>query len=518
MLFVALAINLTAIELSPSMPPITVAAGPVTIDLLPIEMLPLVGTIAVNGDVQVKLGPIELLPTVLDLTISVRVGAGSLRWESAGTPIQQLLHAGTVPGVRITAVAGRCGRGAAYLRITDEGRLYFKAPGSSTWGSGTDVRAGGAALLALDGADPDKWIEVDVTASELPLETSEGQVILSDNPDGDFPTGDISAAFAASGGVDLADFELVNLSPAALATVAVWLDATVVDGTEIRWPTELWYTPTSEADAIATMGTKTIAGSGSQTIETKRIIAVGAAANPRIPIILHTSFDDGQSGKANGTARGSYRVQNAREFRFRRKLGGGEPLMSETPFATNASLPHEPAETFADGDWKTGVSEFSGLLESGMRDTKRIIVVSGAADPIPPSVQYGERLVVLAGGVVRVEAEYYGVPDGSDAADEWAVWFTTDGSAPGSGAPDHVIAMAGTVGGLATLSLELPAQSGGTTVKAVVRTRRTSTDGVPVPGGFVLSPAGEVLTATAVTAGASAAGPPATLVGRVPVE
>jgi len=176
-------------------------------------------------------------------------------------------------------------------------------------------------------------------------------------------------------------------------------------------------------------------------------------------------------------ARGLYRIFNAAEYRFYRS-STGPPAESDSPFATNASLPYTPADVFADGIWWLSVSYFNGVLDSGFlplgprgETYLRLDLAGGAETDGPPPGPQGWHIEQLAGGVVRVVGVYF--DSAAERADSWTIAYTTDGDDPPEDTADVVETMEGT--GLSFLAYDLPAQPAGTTLKVRLQTRR---DGV----------------------------------------
>lgn len=195
-------------------------------------------------------------------------------------------------------------------------------------------------------------------------------------------------------------------------------------------------------------------------------------------------------------ARGKYRVFNSAEYRFYRS-NSAPPVEGDAPFATNATLPHEPADTYADGAWYLSVSYFDGIYDSGflplgaMGETcLRLDLAAGVETTSPPAGPLHWSLQNAGGGVVRVVALY--VQAGAERADQWAFSYTVNGSTPATDTPDVTQDMP--ADGLAIFSYDLPAQANGTTVKVRLQTRRL--DAV-----YVYSEDSEVRTAAADAAG-----------------
>jgi len=197
--------------------------------------------------------------------------------------------------------------------------------------------------------------------------------------------------------------------------------------------------------------------------------------------------------------RGKYRVFNAAEYRFYRS-NSGPPAETDTPFATNATLPHEPADVYADGTWYLSVSYFNGVIDSGFLPVGangetylRLDIAGGVVIGSPPNPANEAQLEVRAGGVVAVVGSYY--QEDALRATQWAIAYTFNGANPPADTPDYTEAMPGQA--LCILDYELTAQVHGTTVKARVQTRRDD-------GGWIYSEDSVILTATADATGPAA--------------
>lgn len=233
------------------------------------------------------------------------------------------------------------------------------------------------------------------------------------------------------------------------------------------------------------------------------------------PIVSGAIVVPGQSAVAAITAiktyyltvRGAYRIFNAAEYRFYRS-NSAPPAEGSSPFATNATLPHTPADTFADGVWYLSASYFNGVLDSGFLPVGphgetylRLEIASGAEVVNPPAAPRSVRLSVQAGGVIRVTAIYF-ESEAAARADQWAIAYTTNGADPPTDTPTITPDLGGS--GLAVLVYDLPAQAHGVTVKVRLQTRIGD-----APGPYSYSDGSTVLTAVA-----DAQGPAAPLAGR----
>lgn len=184
-------------------------------------------------------------------------------------------------------------------------------------------------------------------------------------------------------------------------------------------------------------------------------------------------------GKYYLDGRGKYRIFNDALYRFYRD-NAFPPDEGDAPFDTNASLPHTPADAYADGTWHLSADRFNGVLSSGFRplgddaETHLVLEISGGQEVnAAPDMPIDVWLEQAPGGKVRVLAIYN--QDDALRADEWAVAWGT--SAPGPppeepppNAPDYTESIPAS--GFAMLDYEIAAQPDGHTVVVLVQTRR----------------------------------------------
>ena len=200
-------------------------------------------------------------------------------------------------------------------------------------------------------------------------------------------------------------------------------------------------------------------------------------------------------------SRGLYRIFNTSGYRFYWS-NSGPPVAGSTPQAVNNTLVFTSSASLSDGTWYVSVSYFDGVLDSGFMpigprgQTYLTVVISGGvALPTAPSGPTKLSLRQIDGGVPQINGYYTKSTDGVNAADHWAVSYTTDGSTPPNNSPSFTPTMAGS---LAILSLSLPAQTDGTVVKVQVQTRRLVSVGV-----YAYSLPSEVQSITIKTSGPS---------------
>ena len=198
-------------------------------------------------------------------------------------------------------------------------------------------------------------------------------------------------------------------------------------------------------------------------------------------------------------ARGVYRVFNEAVYRFYRSQTA-PPVEGDTPFDTNATLPHEPADTFGDGVWFISTSFYDGIYDSGflplgpLGETYiRLDLTAGVETTSPSSGPAEWHLENVGGGIVRVVASY--AQDGTLRADQWSIAWTFNGSEPATSTPDAAVDIP--ADGLAVLTYSLPAQADGITVKVRLQTRR-------LDAAYVYSEDSEVRTLIADDSGPTA--------------
>ena len=197
--------------------------------------------------------------------------------------------------------------------------------------------------------------------------------------------------------------------------------------------------------------------------------------------------------------RGLHRIFNAAGYRFYRS-NLGPPSESGPAFDSNATLPHTPADTYADGTWYVALSYFNGCIDSGFlplgdrgENYLRIDLSGGAETTGPPAGPSDVRLESTASGAVRVWAAY--IQTGTARAEEWAIAYTDDGSTPPVDTPDVTVSMKSGLWDI--LQNDLPTSGHGKTVKVRVQTRRND-------GSWIYSENSTVLTITTDATGPDA--------------
>jgi hypothetical protein len=194
-----------------------------------------------------------------------------------------------------------------------------------------------------------------------------------------------------------------------------------------------------------------------------------------------TQSQGGQAGQILSEyladVRGMTRIANATAYRLYGELGRDPIPGVDVVRATGSALPLTWAP--GDGDWRIGVTYFNGYLESGFVRVDKITIASGAqTNNGPANPQADWNLEQRAAGVVRINALYFGRPDGAAKATHWKIWYTVDGSTPdptGAATASSTMTFIDPESEISLLAYDIPAQVHGTTINAIIRTYRTAT-------------------------------------------
>ena len=202
-------------------------------------------------------------------------------------------------------------------------------------------------------------------------------------------------------------------------------------------------------------------------------------------------------------ARGLYRVFNAAEYRFYRS-NSAPPEESDTPFATNATLPHEPVDLYANGTWYISMSYFNGVIDSGFlpigasgETYLRLDLSAGVEINSPPKAPGGWSMVPSGLFNLRFTGFYY--QTGTLRATQWALTYDMLGGTPGTPpavSPTYTEAFVGTRG-LVFFKYDLDFSAGVGSVEARLQVRRSDdggstwqySEGSDVKTHFILSSA-----------------------------
>ena len=114
-------------------------------------------------------------------------------------------------------------------------------------------------------------------------------------------------------------------------------------------------------------------------------------------------------------------------------------------------------------------------LESQNINAWSLPVSSTGAATNAPAAPTGAALTQTAGLIPLLTATYLPGPDGAYAATGWLIYITTDGTTPNPATSSPVVVPMPSLGGLNQLRYTLAAQTAGTVIKALIRTRRPGT-------------------------------------------
>ena len=184
---------------------------------------------------------------------------------------------------------------------------------------------------------------------------------------------------------------------------------------------------------------------------------------------------------------GVHRVANDDKDRYELFIGiDSDPDFTADPDTTFTSLPHDVALDAPESGTVTyyivtrkrnryGVTSLNSQITRITIDSDGVIQSTPPRGPEVGSIQ----LIEVPSLKAQVTAQYNYAADGSDQADTWLIYITTDGSDPdpSTDTPTEVTMIK--TEGSAQLVYTTDAQSLSTVVKALIRTRRT---GEPLPG------------------------------------
>jgi hypothetical protein len=398
-------------------------------------------------------------------------------------------HSESLPGVYLD-VYGVTEPGVGFLEY-DGSRLRWTAPGESVAGAWVTV-SGASHTLYSD--DYSTHVEARITAASLPIGAASSSVYLRDSYGSLATPGDVDAEDALAGVVRSWTLTFRN-GDSVSCSMKVYLGGASAGTFEVSANNSDWSSPVTEGTALS-FGT--INASATATIYLREIIASSTAFDPSVLLVVNAvALSSGETEWNTITARGLYRVFNDPGYRFYRS-NSAPPMETDTPYATSASLPATPADTFADGTWWLSCSYFNGVLDSGFLPVgprgetyRTITVASGVALATPPGLIQEWRLEVRPAGVVRVLGWY--LESGDNRADEWSISYTVDGSSPPADTPTEDVAFVAAAG-MEVIAFDLPAQVDTTVVKVLLQTRRN--DGTEETPAWVYSDDATVQTVT----------------------
>lgn len=409
----------------------------------------------------------------------MRIDGQNLTITSGGDPVV-MLRATLAPlaGVRVTAAAAWnlagagpggglvSGLGVGTLRLSSAGALAWQEPGAAAAGDEVDVSAGGD--FVLPGFDPDAWLAVTVDEDWL----QHGVAAVELEPTFNNPLAETDVDIAAVT-TETFTVTLGNASSDAMNNLTAWLESATPAN---RWITLAFgagaYSRNfGETAALAAHGAQTIASAGTLALHVRRL-PVTPGASWRRAVRLRISWDDGMGGRAHSAAIGLYRCRgSAQHEAFQRSSSA--PDAEHDDAAISGALPLTLPAALSSGEYHHAVALRNPYgIVGGVRNVQRVTVAAGAQQANAPEGDLDVRLEQRAGGVTRVHARF-ALPQESDRRpSEWALWYTTNGSTPGSGSPNVTATLTRSRRG-AVWQYDLPAQTHGTQVRVLVKVRKS---------------------------------------------
>ena len=203
--------------------------------------------------------------------------ADALRlYASPGVEITHLRAVGTIPGVRILLAAARNGPGVGMLRYLD-GSLYWRAPGSATFGDAVAATVDGE-YLVTDGEDAFKFVRCQAYADYL--QERDGRVFLADRYQNAIGHDDVTAAEALAGSIETWQITARNESNVPLYHVSAWVDFET-SGLELSANGVDWLGGASLGD---------LSPAAEVTLHLRRTIGAEAAYDPAVLNHVHFAF------------------------------------------------------------------------------------------------------------------------------------------------------------------------------------------------------------------------------------
>ena len=347
--------------------------------------------------------------------------------------------------------------------------------------------------------------------------------------------GDFSSAQAITGDENYRGLFFENVSAVSVTGLTVWLDTAsathariakeaptanaITDETvngELVQPGGLtWVNPTTEGTGLS-IGTLTAGALYGLWIEQN--CGAGATANARVETVVNFSFTYA-AVKYCGQMRGLGRIANDALDRWEEYDGvDANPDLSGSPIVTSQTSPYNTPALSASHthNLKTAKRNKYGLMDLVMNPESFVINADGTrTGDAPTAPSYSMR--AGAAGTMIIHATYAPNVDGctgagttlrGDAATEWAILFTADGTSP-VGATPATQAMR-IDGGLEQLAYTTAAVIDGAPCQAIVRARRTDYETVSVSS---ITRSGTTATVTTATPHGRISGDNVTIAG-----
>ena len=215
----------------------------------------------------------------------VNTRSDSLRLIATGAAIKHLHASSTLHGVQVLAASAMNGAGIGHLRF-DGTLLRYKAPGSTTYGSGTTSTSNGT-YLVFDGDDANKYLRVTIYADYT--QPGEARLILQDVYNNALAQDNVTAGEATAGDVSAVELTLHNYNGTQVQNVKVWItdDASHI---EISDDGITWVAPTSEGHGDQLTFASIDAGA-EVAIHVRRTIAAAEQYDPSILAAIQYTWE-----------------------------------------------------------------------------------------------------------------------------------------------------------------------------------------------------------------------------------
>ncbi len=192
-----------------------------------------------------------------------------------------------------------------------------------------------------------------------------------------------------------------------------------------------------------------------------------------------------------GQIRGLHRIEDTsiEGYELYRGTAGADPDFDAPPFATSATLPITTGAlgTNRDDRFVTRFRNRYNLVSKNEISFHLETDGSGLQEEILPLIVEQLAIEAWTAGTMRITGTYhYIVEPEAVRADEFALWITSDGTDPDPTDPATATVTMVQVDGASRLAYVTGAFSHGTTVKAIVRARRTGPPEVDSPHAVIL--------------------------------
>jgi hypothetical protein len=329
--------------------------------------------------------------------------------------------------------AGLYLRRAWFLRNAGAGALAVKVylnPLGTARALAANYANAGAVTATLAGDGPRDWPECGFAENE-----NTGEVLFYSARSATALTVPAYGRDAFSDGAPAAGTigdNLVPISGAILALETPVAGAITLIPSETSVPFGLsWAHPWSAADPAVL--TATLASGGLVGLWMTRITVAGQAAAAIMRNEIIAEATDAEGNVWRHVLRGTYRLPDDSIDGYELYRGtDADPDFTAAPYETFAALPHTTAALGVGHEYRFALRYRNRYnLLSQNRALWSVTVAADASDATPPSSPAEWLLASGAAGAPHLTARYDYLSDAAAVrGDTWAVWITTDGSAP----------------------------------------------------------------------------------------